>query len=192
MIKPKRSNKTASYRKLTGKTGSQLAKILNEGKSNISNMESEKGHPVSDYLRVLNLTEDELTAPIFPILPHLREEHTPVKVSQSGITYTTRRTNEYGVLNEGFNPEILRDKENSTDYYVFYADKDYTSLNIKKDCPFKVYPSPSYKKGDYVLFKHSLRSYSAGKIVDKSTILSIPDKTEYNIISTEIIGKIKP
>ena len=181
MIKPKRSNKTASYRKLTGKTGSQLAEILNEGKSNISNMESEKGHPVSDYLRILNLTEDELTAPIFPILPHLREEHTPVKVSQSGITYTTRRTT-----------EILRDIENDTDYYVFYADKDYTALNIKKDCPFKVYPSPNYKKGDYVLFKHSLRSYLAGKIMDKSTILSIPDKTEYKIISTEILGKIKP
>lgn len=192
MIKPKRRNKTASYRKLTGKTGSQLAEILNEGKSNISNMESEKGHPVSDYLRILNLTEDELTTPIFPILPHLREEHTPTRRSNSGITYTTRRANDYGTLNEGSNPEILRDKENDTDYYVFYADKDYTALNIKKDCPFKVYPSPSYKKGDYVLFKHSLRSYSAGKIVDKSTIMSIPDKTKYNIISTEILGKIKP
>lgn len=192
MIKAKRSNKTAAYRKLTGKTGSQLAEILNEGKSNISNMESENGHPVSDYLRILNLTENELASPMFPILPHLREEHTPVKTVQNGITYTTRRANNYGTLNEDFNPEIFRDEKNDTDYYIFYADKDYNPLNIKKDCAFKVYPSPSYKKGDYVLFKHSLRSYSAGKIVDKSTIMSIPDKTKYNIISTEILGKIKP
>ncbi len=194
MIKPKQRNKLSAYRKLTGMTQSEVAKLLNEGKSNISNMESENGHYTKDYLDILNVTENELNSSPFPILPLLRQEHQKVTPSVSGKIYEAFNTQKYGTLSEddtAYIPKITFDKEKNTTCYTYKCDADYDTLNIKQDTVITVYPKLKYTAKKYVLCRPSYSSYFIGKILNKNEVLCLLNDTKYDISKIEIIGEIK-
>lgn len=193
MIKPKFKNKISAYRKLTGMTQSEAAKLLNEGKSNISNMESENGHYTKDYLDILNITENELNTSPFPILPLLRQEHPKSTSSASGRTYESS-SQKYGILSEDdttYIPQIGFDKDKNTTFYSYKCDRDYITLDIKQDAVIIAYPKLKYTAKKYVLCRASYSSYFIGKILNKNEILCLTNDTIYDMQTTEIIGEIK-
>ena len=195
MISPKRKNRLSLYRKLSGMTQSEAARLLNEGKSNISNMESENGHYTKEYLDILNITENELNSSPSPILPLLRQSHPPVKPSNSkGEIYKTPRNEKLGTLHEDdtdYIPKICFDKEKNTTCYTYKCDTDYDTLNIKQDTIIAVYPRLKYLAKKYVLCRPSHSTYFIGKVLNKNEILSLKNNEKYETIKIEIIGEIK-
>ena len=209
MQKPKKRNNTAMYRRLLNMTQSDVAKILNTGKSNIANMEAEGGHPTEAYRILLKIPPQELSAPPFSVISQLRKPnllHIPEQdeelkklykpTSKAKLKRLSKRMNEpfetqSGKAGVGLDLSVLADDTIDTDLFVWTADRDYPKLKITKGQQVGVMPLFFYHDGTYLLYRETLSEFKIGQIKDGGTVLSALDGgNDPNILEVEFIGQI--
>ena len=206
MQSSKKKNHASLYRRLKGLTQTQVAEILNTGKSNISNMESERQAPSKAYKRVLNIAPNELSDSFYPmneILNKSNLKHFSVKGKEQHEIKpipdrdTVLEQIAYFQKNE-LSPDIMGDwippvagTFDGTDVLMWTSDKNFDECQIKCGEKVPVIPRLSYPDGAFVLYRETRNVFKVGKISDNgTTLLSVSENNHPDICKAEILGLI--
>lgn len=200
MQSPKKRNKTSIFRNLKGLTQEQAAKTLKTGKSNISNMESEKHSPSEPYQKLLNIAPNEF---VFTVLP---SEKILLKLNMLNFCIEkTEKDTTYRTFHKNFVHEELSDTEyesspypeiigefNGTDIYFFKSAFEIPELSIKSSDKLPVVPKLYYKDNALILYRKSFSEFKIARVSEHGTkLLSVTENEPHPDISkVDIIGEI--
>lgn len=179
MIVSKKKNKMSLFRKARGMTQSEVGKILLCKKSNISNMESEKGSPTEAYKIVLNIAPTELDDYLGDYTKRLfldgnlvqnPPQHCKPKKKVIVNMPTDFDRNKLEYHGDKALP-TYRDDVSKTDLLVLEKHRAYPSINIKEDEILFIRPSLSYKDRKTVVYQENFDTFELAVVSDKGNKL---------------------
>lgn len=185
MIVSKKKNNISLFRRALGMTQSEAGEILRCKKSNISNMESEKGTPTEAYKTILNIAPTELDDHLTDYTKRLfldgnlvqnPPQHCKPKRTVTVKMPTDFDRNKLKYHGSGALP-IYRDDLSKTDLMVLEKHRAYPSINIKEDEILFIRPSLSYKDKKTVVYQENLNTFELATVSDKGNKLIPVDKS---------------